>query len=87
MNPRISADTFNSFFAWSPWVIGIVIYLGFYIAKRRECAPVPAVAGHAGPVTPTFSCARCGRIGTIDQMTSQERGGAVTYVCAQCAQS
>lgn len=85
MNPKIDAGTFDSFFAWAPWIIGIIIYLTFYIAKRRECAPVPVAVTHAGPVTPTFSCAQCGRVGTTEQMMPQDRGGAVTYVCAHCS--
>lgn len=87
MTPQVSPETFDSFFAWAPWVIGITIYAVFYFAKRRECAPVPAAVTNAGPVTPTFSCAQCGRVGTIEQMVPQDRGGAVTYSCAGCSHS
>lgn len=87
MNPRISPDAFDAFFAWAPWVVGIAIYLAFYIAKRRECAPVPAAATHAGPAISTFACSQCGRVATMDHMVPQDRGGAVTYTCANCAQS
>ena len=38
MNPQISSDTFDSFFAWAPWVIGAAIYFAFYVAKRHEIA-------------------------------------------------
>jgi DNA-directed RNA polymerase subunit RPC12/RpoP len=86
VNPRISPDAFDSFFAWAPWIIGIVIYAAFYIAKRQERTPLPAAVTHAGPVTPSYSCAQCGRVGTTEQMVPQARGGAVTYVCANCAQ-
>lgn len=86
MNPKISPDTFDSFFAWAPWVVGIVIYATFYFAKRRECAPVLVAATNAGPVTSTYSCGQCGRVGTTEQMAPQDRGGAVTYVCTHCAQ-
>jgi hypothetical protein len=85
VNPRISPDAFDSFFAWAPWIIGIVIYAAFYVAKRRECAPVPVAMTNAGPITPTFSCSQCGRVGTAEQMRPQDRGGAVTYVCSNCA--
>jgi DNA-directed RNA polymerase subunit RPC12/RpoP len=87
VNPRISPDTFDSFFAWAPWIIGIVIYAVFYVAKRRECAPVPVTVTNTGPVTSTYSCAQCGRVGTLEQMVPQDRGGAVTYACANCARA
>lgn len=87
MNPQISPGTFDSFFAWAPWVIGIAIYLVFYFAKRSECAQVPATATNAGPVTSTFSCSQCGRVGTMDQMVPQDRGSAVTYTCSHCSQA
>ena len=87
MNPQISPGAFDAFFAWAPLVVGIVIYATFYFAKRAECARVPAPVTHAGPVTPTFSCSQCGRVGTMEQMLPQDRGGAVTYACAHCAQS
>lgn len=85
MNPQISNGTFDTFFAWAPGVIGIVIYLAFYIAKRGENAPVAATA--TGPSTPTYACAQCGRVGAIEQMVPQDRGGAVTYACAHCSQA
>ncbi len=86
MNPQVSPSAFDSFFAWAPWVVGIVIYLAFFIAKRSECAPVPVTVANAGPVTPTYACAHCGRAGTIDQMVPQDVGGAVTYTCTHCSQ-
>ena len=87
MNPQISSGAFDAFFAWAPWVVGIVIYAIFYIAKRSECAPVPVPVTNAGPVTPKYACTQCGRVGTIEQMVPQDRGAAVTYNCTSCAQS
>ncbi|MBV9027589.1 MAG: hypothetical protein JO311_03160, partial [Candidatus Eremiobacteraeota bacterium] len=55
MNPQVSSGTFDSFFAWAPWVVGIAIYLMFYIAKRHENAT--AHAAPAGAAEPTYACA------------------------------
>ncbi|HEV3090425.1 MAG TPA: hypothetical protein VGX91_03170 [Candidatus Cybelea sp.] len=81
MSPTVSTDTFNTFFAWAPLVIGIVIYGIFYFAKRRECAPVSPVPTSGE----TYSCAQCGRRGPRDQMVAQHHGGAVSYACSDCA--
>jgi hypothetical protein len=78
---EISSEAFNSFFAWAPWVIGIVIYLTFYIAKRHEAVTVPASAGQ------TFACSVCGRRGTREQMVPQNHGGAIGWQCPNCATS
>ena len=48
MNPTVSSDTFDTFFAWAPWVVGIAIYLAFYFAKRREVATSSAAAQATG---------------------------------------
>jgi DNA-directed RNA polymerase subunit RPC12/RpoP len=85
MNPQVSSETFDLFFAWAPWVVGAIIYLSFYIAKRRECATVPATV--SGPVTQSFACAQCGRRGPLEQMVPQDHGGAVGYRCVNCAAS
>jgi hypothetical protein len=79
VNPRISGDAFSTFFAWAPWVVGVIIYLAFYLAKRHEGAQ------SATPAAQTFACAGCGRRGSRDQMVSQDHGGAVGWYCAQCA--
>jgi len=79
MNAQVSSSTFDSFFAWAPWVIGLIIYLGFYIAKRHEKSE-PA----SGNST-TYSCAACGRRGSLDQMVPQQHAGATGYYCASCA--
>ena len=83
MNPQVSSGTFDSFFAWAPWVVGIVIYLMFYIAKRHENAT--AHAAPAGAAEPTYACAGCGRRGTREQMVATDHGGAVGWQCANCA--
>jgi hypothetical protein len=85
MNPRISSDTFNTFFAWAPWVVGVAIYLAFYFAKRREIATSTASATQTTG-SQTFACAQCGRRGPREQMVAQDHGGAVGYKCTHCAQ-
>jgi hypothetical protein len=91
MNPTVSSDTFNTFFAWAPWIVGIAIYLTFYFAKRREIATsgaavaaAHATAAHAS-AEQTFACSECGRAGPRNQMVPQDHGGAVGYKCASCA--
>lgn len=79
MNPTVSSDTFNWFFAWAPWVVGAAIYFAFYVAKRHESASGPPSIGQ------TFSCAVCGRRGTRDQMVPQDHGGAIGWQCPHCA--
>jgi hypothetical protein len=85
MNPTISSDTFDTFFAWAPWVVGVAIYLAFYLAKRREVATSKAFATQTTG-SQTFACAQCGRRGPRDQMVPQDHGGAVGYKCSNCAQ-
>jgi DNA-directed RNA polymerase subunit RPC12/RpoP len=85
MNPTISSDTFDAFFAWAPWVVGVAIYLAFYLAKRREVATSKAFATQTTG-SQTFACAQCGRRGPRDQMVPQDHGGAVGYKCSNCAQ-
>jgi hypothetical protein len=80
VNPQVSSQTFDSFFAWAPWVIGIAIYAAFYVAKRHETATAPATA----PAT-TYACSVCGRRGPREQMVPQDHGGAVGWQCAHCA--
>lgn len=82
MIAEISEGSFNAFFAWAPWIIGVVIYLIFYIAKRHESA-VPMTA----PAEPTYACAECGRRGPREQMVPQNHGGAVGWHCTDCATS
>ena len=78
MNAQVSSSTFDSFFAWAPWVIGLIIYLGFYIAKRHEKSEPPSSST-------TYSCASCGRRGSLDQMVPQQHSGATGYYCTNCA--
>ncbi len=82
MIAAISSHAFDSFFAWAPWVVGAVIYLTFWVAKRHEKA---AAATATASTTATYACASCGRRGTLDQMIVQHHGGAVGYQCMQCA--
>jgi hypothetical protein len=88
MNPTVSSDAFDTFFAWAPWVVGITIYLVFYFAKRSEIATSMAAAHASAPqahVTQSFACSQCGRRGPREQMVAQDHGGAVGYQCASCA--
>src|SRR5277367_4011208 len=93
MNPTVSSDAFDAFFAWAPWVVGITIYLVFYFAKRREiatsmvAAQSAALQAHAmqAPAPQTFACSQCGRRGPREQMVAQDHGGAVGYQCTNCA--
>jgi DNA-directed RNA polymerase subunit RPC12/RpoP len=77
---EISSQTFDSFFAWAPWVVGAIIYFAFWVAKRHEPSSLPATSAQT-----TYACAVCGRRGPLDQMVPQSHGGAVGYQCAQCA--
>jgi hypothetical protein len=79
VNPQISGDAFDVFFAWAPWAIGAVIYFVFYVAKRHEGA------GQATSIGQTYACAGCGRRGSRDQMLPQDHGGAVGWYCPHCA--
>lgn len=81
MIAEISSHTFDSFFAWAPWVVGAAIYFVFYVAKRREGAT------SLGSIGQTYACAVCGRRGLRDQMVPQHHGGAIGWQCAQCATS
>ncbi|MBV8068000.1 MAG: hypothetical protein JO113_08475, partial [Candidatus Eremiobacteraeota bacterium] len=63
MIAEISSQTFDSFFAWAPWVVGAIIYSAFYVAKRHEVA-----VKSTQPVGTTYACAVCGRRGALDQM-------------------
>jgi hypothetical protein len=80
MNPTLSSEAFHVFFAWAPWVIGLLIYLTFYVAKRHEGS-----SAVASSPSETFACAQCGRRGARGAMVAQDHGGAVSYVCASCA--
>lgn len=82
MIAEISSQTFDSFFAWAPLVVGLVIYASFWVAKRKESSS-PARGGSQT----TYACAVCGRRGPLEQMVTQQHGGAVGYQCAQCAAS
>ena len=76
---QIPADSFNQFFAWSPLVVGLLIYVVLYAAKRRE------VAEGGVPIGQTFACANCGRRGRREHMVPQEHAGATSWYCSRCA--
>jgi hypothetical protein len=79
MGPAVSPSAFDQFFAFAPLVIGLVIYLAFFVAKRSE-------ATEAGvPIGQTYACAECRRRGARDQMVPRDHGGAVSWYCARCA--
>jgi hypothetical protein len=84
MEPQLSPGTFNAFFAWAPWVIGIVIYFAFYVAKRHEGTGNGA-PGEQSPSQSSYACTSCGRRGSLAQMVAQEHGGAVSWYCGDCA--
>lgn len=79
MEPTISQNAFDQFFAWSPLIIGIVIYALFYVAKRHEAS------NSGAPIGQTFACANCGRRGVREHMVPQEHGGAVSWYCSRCS--
>jgi hypothetical protein len=76
---QIPASTFNQFFAWAPLVVGLLIYLVLYAAKRRE------VTESGVPIGQTFACANCGRRGRREHMVPQEHSGAVSWYCTHCS--
>jgi len=79
MNPVLNSDVFGWFFAWAPYVLGLVIFLAVWFAKRHEGSPAAATLGT------TFACANCGRRGSREHMVPQTHEGAVSYYCAHCA--
>lgn len=83
MIAEISSNTFDSFFAWAPLVVGLIIYASFWVAKRNESSS----HAHGSSHTTTYACAICGRRGPLEQMVPQQHGGAVGYQCSHCAAS
>ncbi|MBV8118007.1 MAG: hypothetical protein JOZ01_08500 [Candidatus Eremiobacteraeota bacterium] len=79
MPSPIPAAAFNQFFAWAPLIVGLLIYLTFYVAKRHE------VTEHGVPIGQTFACANCGRRGHREHMVPHEHAGAMSWYCARCA--
>ena len=80
MDPSISQNSYDMFFAWAPLIIGVVIYALFYVAKRHETSP-----SSGAPIGQTFACANCGRRGVREHMVPQEHAGAVSWYCSKCA--
>lgn len=81
MEPQISQNAYDQFFAWAPLVIGILIYALFYVAKRHEAVP----GGGAPPIGRALVCANCGRRGAREHMVPRERDGTVGWYCSRCA--
>lgn len=79
MGPQISASAFDVFFGSAPFVIGIVIYAIFYVAKRAEVTE-PGV-----PIGQTYACASCGKRGVREHMVPTQHAGAMSWYCAHCA--
>jgi hypothetical protein len=78
MEPVLSPGAFDRIFAYAPLVIGVIIYLVFYVAKRRE-----ATEGGA-PIGQTYACAGCGKRGAREHMVPRDHGGAVSWYCSRC---
>ncbi|HTX59958.1 MAG TPA: hypothetical protein VMH02_09810 [Verrucomicrobiae bacterium] len=74
----LPAGLFDLIFAFAPFVIGVVIYGIFYVAKRQE------VAAGGVPIGQTFACANCGRRGHREHMVPQQHDGAVSWFCRHC---
>ena len=87
MNPTVSSDTFDTFFAWAPWVVGVAIYLTLYFAKRREIATSKASLSRQQPSSPRPLHARnAAAAARATKWCPQDHGGAVGYKCSSCAQ-
>lgn len=79
MDAAISPGQLSGFFAWAPLVLGVVIYLVAWTAKRGEGHDVTV------PMGQTFACANCGRRGVREHMVPQAHAGAISYFCAKCS--
>ncbi len=75
----LSAQTIGAFFAWAPLVLGVLIYLVAFAAKRHEEHDVTV------PIGQTFACANCGRRADREHMLPQSHEGAISWLCAKCA--
>ena len=78
MNPVVSPEVLEGFFALAPLVLGVGIYAIAWFAKRSELSTVPAM------LAATYACAQCGRRGSREHMVPQIHNGAVSYRCAHC---
>ncbi len=81
MDATLSADTIRNIFAWAPLILGTLVYVVVWRAKRAE------VGGPGAPYGQSFACATCGRRSSKEHMVPQAHAGAVSYVCAKCAGS
>ena len=77
--PVLSDDLFNNLFAWSPLVLGLAIYVIFFVAKRKEVTEGPP------PVRQHLACAQCGRRSLREHMLPKQRDGAFSWYCPRCA--
>jgi hypothetical protein len=77
MNPSISPSSFDNFFAWSPLVIGVIIYAIFYVAKRHE-------KQRGTPIGQSVACAACGRKLRREHMTPIQQDGSIVWYCGHC---
>lgn len=78
MDPTISSDQLNTFFAYLPWLLGSTILLVSYVALRSS--------GSVGiPIKQSFACAKCGRRGHREHMVPVTQTGAVSWYCAHCS--
>lgn len=80
METTISPEGLSGFFAWAPLVLGIIIFVSVWAAKRHEGHDDTAV-----PIGQTFACANCGRRSVREHMVPQTHAGAISYACAKCA--
>jgi hypothetical protein len=78
MESQISPSSFNAFFGWAPLIVGLLIYLVFYVAKRHEATETGV------PIGQTFACANCGRRNRREHMVPQEHAGAMSWYCTHC---
>lgn len=78
MDGPLSGSQLASFFAWAPLVLGVIIFLVAYYAKRHEGAETVSMGQ-------TFACSGCGRRGVRAHMVPQAHAGAVSWYCSRCA--
>ena len=78
MDPQVSPEALGTFFAYAPLVLGLIIFLAFYIAKRDE-------TGAHIPIGESFACSNCGRRGIREHMVPETHEGAVSWYCTHCA--
>jgi hypothetical protein len=78
MLAELSTDNFNLFFAYAPWIIGLIILLVTYFSVRGQLSS-------SVPIGQTFACANCGRRGHREAMVPVTHEGAMSWYCSTCA--